>query len=129
MIQVDGLPAEEMSMDVSTTTSTPIKLSDSAAVKVKELLAREAPETELALRVAVQPGGCSGLRYALYFDDQIKDTDQVGDFGGVRLVVDKMSAPYLTGAEIDYVDELQQSGFTINNPNAVSTCACGDSFH
>ncbi len=116
-------------MEVTTTTSTPIKLSDSAAVKVKELLAREAPETQLALRVAVQPGGCSGLRYALYFDDQIKETDQVGDFDGVRLVVDKMSAPYLMGAQIDYVDELQQSGFTINNPNAQSTCACGDSFH
>jgi iron-sulfur cluster assembly protein len=113
----------------STPTSTPIKLSDSAAVKVKELLQREAPETQLALRVAVQPGGCSGLRYALYFDDQITEKDQVGDFEGVRLVVDKMSAPYLTGAEIDYVDSLQQSGFTINNPNAQSTCACGDSFH
>ena len=110
-------------------TTTPIKLSDTASVKVKELLAREAPETQLALRVAVQPGGCSGLRYALYFDDQITEKDQVGDFGGVRLVVDKMSAPYLKGAEIDYVDSLQQSGFTINNPNAQSTCACGDSFH
>jgi iron-sulfur cluster assembly accessory protein len=107
-----------------------IKLSDSAAVKVKELLTREAPEQqEIALRVAVQPGGCSGLRYALYFDDQIKETDQTEDFGGVRVVVDKMSAPYLSGAEIDYVDTLQQSGFTINNPNAQSTCACGDSFH
>jgi iron-sulfur cluster assembly protein len=113
----------------ATPTSTPIKMSDSAAVKVKELLAREAPETQLALRVAVQPGGCSGLRYALYFDDQITEKDQVGDFEGVRLVVDKMSAPYLMGAEIDYVDSLQQSGFTINNPNAQSTCACGDSFH
>ena len=113
----------------ATPTSSPIKMSDSAAVKVKELLAREAPETQLALRVAVQPGGCSGLRYALYFDDQITEKDQVGDFEGVRLVVDKMSAPYLTGAEIDYVDSLQQSGFTINNPNAQSTCACGDSFH
>jgi iron-sulfur cluster assembly accessory protein len=111
------------------TTSTPITMTDSAAQKVKELLQRESPESELALRVAVQPGGCSGLRYALYFDDQVKDTDNVGDFGGVRLVVDKMSAPYLTGAQIDYVDELQQSGFTINNPNAQSTCACGDSFH
>jgi len=110
-------------------TKAPIKLSDTASVKVKELLAREAPETQLALRVAVQPGGCSGLRYALYFDDQITEKDQVGEFGGVRLVVDKMSAPYLTGAEIDYVDSLQQSGFTINNPNAQSTCACGDSFH
>ena len=118
------------STPVSTpTTSAPIKLSDTASVKVKELLAREAPETQLALRVAVQPGGCSGLRYALYFDDQITEKDQVGDFGGVRLVVDKMSATYLMGAEIDYVDSLQQSGFTINNPNAQSTCACGDSFH
>jgi iron-sulfur cluster assembly accessory protein len=107
-----------------------IKLSDNAAVKVKELLTREAPEQpELALRVAVQPGGCSGLRYALYFDDQIKDSDQTADFGGVRVVIDKMSAPYLSGAEIDYVDTPQQSGFTINNPNAQSTCACGDSFH
>ncbi len=107
-----------------------ITLSDTAATKVKELLTREAPEQAgLALRVAVQPGGCSGLRYALYFDDQIKDSDQTADFGGVRVVVDKMSAPYLSGAEIDYVDTLQQSGFTINNPNAQSTCACGDSFH
>ena len=107
-----------------------ITLSDTAATKVKELLTREAPEQAgLALRVAVQPGGCSGLRYALYFDDQIKETDQTADFGGVRLVVDKMSAPYLSGAQIDYIDSLQQSGFTINNPNAQSTCACGDSFH
>lgn len=107
-----------------------IKLSDTAAVKVKELLERESPEHNgLALRVAVQPGGCSGLRYSLYFDDQIKETDQTAEFGEVKLVVDKMSAPYLSGAEIDYVDTLQQSGFTVNNPNAQSTCACGDSFH
>ncbi len=107
-----------------------ITLSDTAATKVKELLTREAPEQSgLALRVAVQPGGCSGLRYALYFDDQIKETDQTADFSGVRVVVDKMSAPYLSGAQIDYIDTLQQSGFTINNPNAQSTCACGDSFH
>jgi iron-sulfur cluster assembly protein len=117
------------STPVSTPTTTPIKMTDSAAAKVKELLQREAPESQLALRVAVQPGGCSGLRYALYFDDQITEKDNVGDFSGVRLVVDKMSSPYLTGAEIDYVDSLQQSGFTINNPNAQSTCACGDSFH
>jgi iron-sulfur cluster assembly accessory protein len=81
------------------------------------------------LRVAVQPGGCSGLRYALYFDDQITEKDQTEAFGAVKVVVDKMSAPYLSGAEIDYIDSLQQSGFTINNPNAQSTCACGDSFH
>ena len=84
-----------------------------------------------AVRAGWQPAiqQTSGLRYALYFYDQIKETDQTAEFGGVRLVVDKMSAPYLSGAEIDYIDTLQQSGFTINNPNAQSTCACGDSFH
>jgi len=111
------------------TTTTNIAMTDTAAAKVKQLLEREAAETPLALRVAVQPGGCSGLRYALYFDDEIKDTDVVGEFGGVKLVVDKMSAPYLKGAKVDYLDSLQQSGFTIDNPSAQSTCACGDSFH
>ncbi len=106
-----------------------IKLTDAAAGKVKELLDRESETNGLALRVAVQPGGCSGLRYALYFDDQISEKDQTEDYSGVRVVVDKMSVPYLSDAEIDYVDTLQQSGFTINNPNAQSTCACGDSFH
>jgi iron-sulfur cluster assembly accessory protein len=107
-----------------------ITLTETAAGKVKELLEREATETNgLALRVAVQPGGCSGLRYALYFDDQISEKDQTAEFAGVKVVVDKMSVPYLKGASIDYVDSLQQSGFTINNPNAQSTCACGDSFH
>ena len=114
---------------METTTTSTLQLSDSAATKVKELLERETSETPLALRVAVQPGGCSGLRYALYFDDQMKETDVVSDFGGVKVVVDKMSAPYLKGATVDYVDTLQQSGFTIDNPNAQSSCACGDSFH
>ena len=114
---------------METTTQTGMVLTDAAAAKVKELIAREQPEGELALRVAVQPGGCSGLRYALYFDDEIKDTDVRAQFGGVTLVTDKMSAPYLKGASVDYVDTLQQSGFTINNPNAQSSCACGDSFN
>lgn len=106
-----------------------ITLSDAAATKVKELLDREAPEQPMALRIAVQPGGCSGLRYQLYFDDAISDKDSTLEHLGVKVVVDKMSAPYLSGAQIDYVDSLQQSGFTINNPNAQGTCACGDSFH
>lgn len=117
---------------METTTSAPatgIQLSADAAAKVNELLSREAAEAPLALRVAVQPGGCSGLRYALYFDDQIKDSDVVSDFSGVKVVVDKMSLPYLKGATVNYVDSLQQSGFTIDNPNAQSSCACGDSFH
>lgn len=111
------------------TITTGIALTDTAAAKVKELLDRESAESPLALRVAVQPGGCSGLRYALYFDDQVKETDSVADFNGVKVVVDKMSVPYLKGASVDYLDTLEQSGFTINNPNAQGSCACGESFH
>jgi iron-sulfur cluster assembly accessory protein len=77
----------------------------------------------------VQPGGCSGLRYQLYFDDRAIDGDIVTDFGGVGVVTDKMSAPYLMGATIDFVDTIEKQGFTIDNPNASGSCACGDSFH
>ena len=111
-----------------------LTITESAASKVTELLDREisaAPDEHegktYALRVAVQPGGCAGLRYALYFDDRKLDDDQVDSVNGVEIRCDKMSAPYLSGAEIDYVDSLAQSGFTINNPNAKGTCACGDS--
>jgi iron-sulfur cluster assembly accessory protein len=118
---------------VSTAVET-IMISENAASKVSELLASEmaaAPEQyegkDFALRVAVQPGGCAGLRYSLYFDDRELKGDVVASAFGVQVRVDKMSAPYLRGAQIDYVDGLQQSGFTINNPNAKGTCACGDS--
>jgi iron-sulfur cluster assembly accessory protein len=121
---------------VATTEQTTISLTDQAASKVLELLEREiasAPDEhagkEYSLRVAVQPGGCAGLRYALYFDDRRLDDDIVESFHGVEIRTDKMSAPYLRGAEIDYVDTLQQSGFAINNPNAKGSCACGDSAH
>jgi iron-sulfur cluster assembly protein len=120
---------------VSVTTPSTVKITDSAASKVLELLEREvtaSPEhqdKEFALRVAVQPGGCAGLRYALYFDDRKLDGDVVHTFGDLEVRVDKMSSPYLAGAEIDWVDGLEQSGFTINNPNAKGTCACGDSAH
>lgn len=117
-----------------TGAKTGISITPTAASKVTELLDREisaAPTEhegkEYALRVAVQPGGCAGLRYALYFDDRQLEGDVVADINGVQIRVDKMSSPYLSGAEIDYVDGLQQSGFTINNPNAKGTCACGDS--
>jgi iron-sulfur cluster assembly accessory protein len=116
------------------TQTETIGLSANAATKVAELLQREMeanPEEhagkEYALRVAVQPGGCAGLRYALYFDDRKLDDDTVERVNGVELRVDKMSSPYLRGATIDYVDTLQQSGFTIENPNAKGSCACGDS--
>jgi iron-sulfur cluster assembly accessory protein len=79
--------------------------------------------------VAVQPGGCSGLRYQLFFDERSLDGDVVSDFGGVEVVVDRMSAPYLAGATIDFADRIDAQGFTIDNPNAQGSCACGDSFH
>jgi iron-sulfur cluster assembly protein len=125
-----------VAMTESGTQTETIAISDTAASKVAELLQRElasSPEEhadkDYALRVAVQPGGCAGLRYALYFDDRKMDDDAITSIGGIEIRVDKMSAPYLRGAEIDYVDGLQQSGFTINNPNAKGSCACGDSAH
>ncbi|HWO70843.1 MAG TPA: iron-sulfur cluster insertion protein ErpA [Actinomycetota bacterium] len=105
-----------------------IRLTEAAAEKVKELLAEEG-RADIALRVAVQPGGCSGLRYAMYLDDQVSDGDIVDEQFGVRVVVDRMSAPYLSQATIDFVDTLEASGFTIDNPVAQGTCACGHSFH
>lgn len=124
-----------MSMTETNQTETEIfSITPHAASKVTELLDREtsaSPEEHegksYALRVAVQPGGCAGLRYALYFDDRKLDDDHVEQLHGVEIRVDKMSAPYLRGATIDYLDTLQQSGFTIDNPNAKGTCACGDS--
>jgi iron-sulfur cluster assembly accessory protein len=105
-----------------------ISLTAGAAGKVKELLNEEGRD-DIALRVAVQPGGCSGLRYAMYLDDQVSDKDQTAEQFGVKLVVDKMSVPYLSQATIDFVDSLEASGFTIDNPAAQGGCACGHSFH
>jgi iron-sulfur cluster assembly accessory protein len=110
-----------------TITAGSVVLSDVAAAKVKSLLEQEG-RTDLALRVAVQPGGCSGLRYQLFFDDRSLDGDVVTDFGGVNVVVDRMSNPYLIGASVDFVDTIEKQGFTIDNPNATGGCACGESF-
>ncbi|MDQ1704914.1 MAG: hypothetical protein QOF18_1280 [Frankiaceae bacterium] len=105
-----------------------VLLTDGAAGKVKHLLDQEGRD-DLALRVAVQPGGCSGLRYQLFFDERTLEGDEFHDFGGVKVVVDRMSGPYLSGAVIDFVDTIEKQGFTIDNPNATGSCACGDSFH
>ncbi|CCH80136.1 conserved hypothetical protein [Nostocoides japonicum T1-X7] len=104
-----------------------VVLTDVASAKVKSLLDQEGRD-DLRLRVGVQPGGCSGLIYQLYFDERTLDGDLVRDFGGVAVVVDRMSAPYLEGATIDFADSIDKQGFTIDNPNAQSSCACGDSF-
>ena len=105
-----------------------VKLTDVAAGKVRSLLEQEG-RTDLRLRVAVQPGGCSGLIYQLYFDERLLDGDAVRDYDGVEVVVDKMSVPYLSGASIDFEDTISKQGFTIDNPNAGGSCASGDSFH
>ncbi|HEY7756304.1 MAG TPA: iron-sulfur cluster assembly accessory protein [Actinomycetota bacterium] len=105
-----------------------IQLTENAAGKVRELLVEEG-RSDSALRVAVQPGGCSGLRYAMYLDDQLTEKDVEEEQHGVKIVVDRMSVPYLSEATIDFVDTLEASGFTIDNPVAQGSCACGHSFH
>ncbi|MCX7521529.1 iron-sulfur cluster insertion protein ErpA [Microbacterium sp. STN6] len=105
-----------------------VGLTDTAAAKVKSLLEQEGRD-DLRLRLAVQPGGCSGLIYQLYFDERELDGDAIVEFDGVGVIVDKMSVPYLDGATVDFEDSIQKQGFTIDNPNAAGSCACGDSFH
>ena len=121
-----------MTVTESEQAQTTVVLTDVAAEKVKALLDQEGRD-DLRLRVAVQPGGCSGLRYQLFFDERSLDGDVVSEFGSadaaVEVVVDRMSAPYLTGATIDFADRIDAQGFTIDNPNASGSCACGDSFH
>jgi iron-sulfur cluster insertion protein len=104
-----------------------IALTDTATVKVKELMEAEA-QPEIYLRVAVRPGGCSGLSYEMFFDTEKAADDIVEAYGDVQVVVDPASAQHLSGASLDYKDGLQGAGFTINNPNAQRTCGCGQSF-
>ena len=105
-----------------------ITLTDRAVTKVKELLAEQNDE-KLALRVFITQGGCDGYSYGMTFDDAQDAEDQIFERGGVRVLVDKTSSRLLAGAEIDYVTSVTSQGFAIRNPNAVSTCGCGHSFH
>jgi iron-sulfur cluster assembly accessory protein len=113
---------------VKTQTADPITLSDAAAAKVAELIAAEATDEALALRVAVKPGGCSGFNYDMFFDSEVAGDDVVRAFAGVRVVVDAQSAELLTGSTLEWSDSLQGAGFHITNPNASRTCGCGNSF-
>src|SRR2546425_12818572 len=101
-------------------------VTEAAAAKIKQLLAEESDVG--VLRVAIEGGGCSGFQYGLGFDSGAADGDLEFEQHGVTVVVDPFSAPYLQGAEVDYVDSIQAAGFAINNPNAVSSCGCGHSF-
>ncbi|MEO6703961.1 MAG: iron-sulfur cluster assembly accessory protein [Jatrophihabitantaceae bacterium] len=127
------MTATEVSITTQDTAVTPVVLSDSAALKVRELLDAEG-RTDLRLRVAVQPGGCAGMQYQLFFDERSLDGDVaidqplVGAEGTVPLVVDRTSVPLLAGATISYTDTIEKQGFEIDNPNAGGGCACGNSF-
>jgi iron-sulfur cluster assembly accessory protein len=125
------MTSTETSVELTTAPAdapaTDVALTEGAAVKVRALLDQEGRD-DLRLRVAVQPGGCSGLQYQLFFDERSLDGDLELNLNGVPVVIDRMSAPYLGGATIDFTDTIEQQGFTIDNPNASSGCACGNSF-
>ena len=105
-----------------------ISLTARAAEKIRQLMAEEPVGEAEVLRVAIQGGGCSGFQYGLGFDRGPQEGDHELEAHGVQIVVDPFSAPYLKGAEVDYVDSIQAAGFAINNPNAASSCGCGHSF-
>jgi iron-sulfur cluster assembly accessory protein len=108
-----------------TAMDSSVILTDAAAAKVSQLLAEQSQD--LALRVAAQPSGCSGMRYQLFFDDQSQPGDVMARFGDIRVVMDAVSAPFLGGATIDFADTAVKQGFTIDNPNDRSSCACQQS--
>jgi iron-sulfur cluster assembly accessory protein len=116
----------EMEIQERSTTTPLLSVTEAAAVKIKQLMAEESDVS--VLRVAIQGGGCSGFQYGLGFDSGAAEGDLEFHEHGVTVVVDPFSAPYLQGAEVDYVDSIQAAGFAINNPNAVASCGCGHSF-
>jgi iron-sulfur cluster assembly accessory protein len=116
------------SVNLTKKDPNPINLTDGAVEKVAELIAAEAVDEVLALRVSVKPGGCSGFNYDMFFDSEFADDDILRDFSGVKVVVDPSSAELLNGSTLDFADGLQGAGFHITNPNATRTCGCGNSF-
>jgi iron-sulfur cluster assembly accessory protein len=116
-----------LSADTVETTHSVVTLTETAAEKVRSFLADQPDVEDVALRVAVQAGGCAGFRYALFFDDRELEGDVVEEQHGITLRLDKMSSPYLHGSVIDWKESLEASGFSIENPNSSGSCACGDS--
>jgi iron-sulfur cluster assembly protein len=105
-----------------------LEVTEPAAQRIRELLDKEGKRATHGLRLKVIGGGCSGLRYELAFDDRVGERDHQLEIGGVRVIVDEKSALYLAGTTLDFVDTLQESGFKMQNPNATTTCGCGESF-
>lgn len=114
-------------LEVTSPTTTIVSLTPTASTKIQELLVAEG-NPELALRVYVAGGGCSGLQYGMALDDSVLEGDTLVEHEGIRVLIDSESMSFIEGSEIDYVDSLMGAGFTVNNPNAVSTCGCGHSF-
>jgi iron-sulfur cluster assembly protein len=115
-------------MEIAERPATLISLTPTAAAKIKELMAEEPAGEVSVLRVAIQGGGCSGFQYGLGFDSGAAEDDEVSEQHGVTVVVDPYSAPYLKGANVDFLSGLEESGFKIDNPNAAASCGCGHSF-
>lgn len=107
--------------------STTVTLTDEAVKQLRTLLAED-PKPDLALRVFVSGGGCSGMQYGMALDENVRANDAIVESDGVKVLIDELSMPYLQGSEIDYVDSLMGAGFTVHNPNAVRSCSCGHSF-
>ena len=117
---------DETQMEIQERTESIVSLTPAAAAKIRDLMATE--EDVSVLRVAIEGGGCSGFQYGLGFDRGAQEGDHEFECEGVTVVVDPFSAPYLFGARVDYLETIQESGFKIENPNAVSSCGCGHSF-
>jgi iron-sulfur cluster assembly accessory protein len=122
----NGWQEQFLMADSIETQQAMLNLTPAAADKVRELLDQEG-DPSLGLRIFVAGGGCSGMQYGMTLDE-VQDGDVVVELQGIRVLVDEMSAGYIQGSDVDYVDSLMGAGFTVNNPNAVSTCGCGHSF-
>lgn len=108
--------------------TTVVSVTAAAATKIREFLAGEPGGADMVLRLEVQPGGCAGFRYGLFFDDVVSDADVISETEGVRIAIDPTSVPHVQGTVIDWTETLMKTGFEIKNPNATSSCSCGDSF-
>jgi iron-sulfur cluster assembly accessory protein len=106
-----------------------LTVTERAAKKIAQLIEQEGGGENMALRIYITGGGCSGYRYGMALDENIYEDDVVVNAYGVKVVVDSFSAPFLEGSEIDYIEDVMGSGFAINNPNVVSSCGCGQSFN
>jgi iron-sulfur cluster assembly accessory protein len=117
-----------MSTEIKESKAHGVNLTPAAVDKVRALINQEGRD-DLRLRLAVQSGGCAGLRYEMYFDERVLEGDAIVDFDGVEVIVDRKSVPFVDGSSIDFEDTIHKQGFQIENPNAAGSCACGDSFH